>query len=200
MKLYLNKTSPYARLALATAHEAGLAGRLTMAWIEPWDDAPALLAVNPLGKVPALETDDGAALIESAAICDYLVAVSGRDHLLPCQVSARAGTLQRLGLGRATIDCAFGVVIERRFAGGETPILAQRWLKALPRAAAALERIATRRALPRDPDLGDVAVAVAFDYVDFRLPEIAWRAGAPALARWVDGMRTRESMALTDPR
>jgi glutathione S-transferase len=148
MKLYLNKTSPYARLVLATAHEAGLAERLETVWVEPWDDVPALLAVNPLGKVPALETDSGTALIESSAICDYLVAVSGRDDLLPSQPTAREDTLHRLGLGRATIDCSFGAVIGRRFAGGETPPLAQRWLKALPRAVAALDRIAVGRPLP----------------------------------------------------
>lgn len=200
MKLYLNKTSPYARLTLATAHEAGLAGRLETVWMEPWADAPALLAVNPLGKVPAFETDNGTALIESAVICDHLIAISGRDNLMPAQASVREGTLHRLGLGRATIDCAFGVVIERRFAGGETPPLAQRWLAALPRVSAALDRIAVRRALPANPDLGDLAVAVAFDYVDFRLPEIGWRTNAPALARWVDGIRARPSMTATDPR
>jgi glutathione S-transferase len=200
MKLYLNKTSPYARLALAIAHEAGLAGRMELAWVEPWDDVPALLAVSPLGKVPALETDSGIALIESATICDHLIAVSGRNHLMPPQAAEREDTLHRLGLGRATIDCAFGVVIERRFALGETPPLARRWLGALPRAVATLDRIAGRRALPSNPDLGDVAVAVAFDYVDFRLSEIGWRTSAPALARWVDGMRARPSMIATDPR
>lgn len=200
MKLYLNKTSPYARMALATAHEAGLAERLETTWVEPWDDAPALLAVNPLGKVPALVTDAGTALIESLAICDYLITLSGRDRLLPAEPGAREATLHRLGLGRATIDCAFGAVIERRFANGATPPLAVRWLKALPRAVQALDCVADKRSLPSEPDLGDVAVAVAFDYVDFRLPEIGWREGAPALARWVDAMRARPSMTATDPR
>jgi glutathione S-transferase len=200
MKLYLNKTSPYARMTLATAHEAGLADKLATVWVEPWDDAPALLAVNPLGKVPALETDAGTALIESLAICDHLIAVSGRDRMMPAETRAREATLHRLGIGRATIDCAFGVVIERRFAGGDTPPLAARWLKALPRAAQALERVAEKRALPGEPDLGDIAVAVGFDYVDFRLPEIRWRESAPALAGWVDAMLARPSMTATDPR
>jgi glutathione S-transferase len=200
MKLFLNKTSPYARMTLVTVHEAGLAGKLEMVWVEPWDDAPTLLAVNPLGKVPALETDAGTALIESLAICDYLIATSGCARLMPADLPAREGTLNRLGLGRAAIDCAFGAVIERRFANGATPPLAARWLNALPRAAAALDRVAEERPLPRDPDLGDIAVAVAFDYVDFRLSEIGWRERAPALARWVDAVRARPSMTATDPR
>jgi len=200
MRLYLNRTSPYARLVLATAHEAGLAERLDTVWVEPWDDAPALLAANPFGKVPALETDGGTVLIESAVICDHLIAVSGCDHLMPAPSAGREDALHRLGFGRAAIDCSFGAVIGRRFAGGETPPLAQRWLKAIPRAVSALDAIGARRIVPSAPDLGDLAVAVAFDYVDFRLPEIRWRAVAPSLARWVDAVRARPSMAATDPR
>lgn len=198
MRLYLNKTSPYARLVLATAHEAGLAERLETVWVEPWDDAPALLAANPFGKVPALETDGGTVLIESAVICDHLIAVSGRDHLMP--LAEREDALHRLGFGRAMIDCSFGVVIARRFAGGETPSLTQRWLKAIPRAVAALDEIGARRAVPSAPDLADLAVAVAFDYIDFRLPEIRWREVAPSLVGWVDAVRARPSMTATDPR
>ncbi len=81
MKLYSNKASPCARLALATAHETALADRVETVWTEPWDDAPELLAVNPLAKAPALLTDNGIALIESGCICDYMVSLSGRDDL-----------------------------------------------------------------------------------------------------------------------
>jgi glutathione S-transferase len=201
MRLHLNKTSPYARLALATAHEAGFAERLDTVWVEPWDDAPALLAANPFGKVPALETDGGTVLIESAVICDHLIAVSGRDHLMPMAPSSeRDDALHRLGFGRAAIDCSFGVVVARRFAGGDTPPLAQRWLTAIPRAVSALDAIGARRVAPSAPDLGDLAVAVAFDYIDFRLPEIRWREVAPSLAGWVDAVRARPSMTATDPR
>ena len=199
MKLYLNRTSPYARLALVTAHETALAGRLDLVWAEPWDDPAELLAVNPLARVPALLTDAGAALIESGCICDYLIALSGREHLLPAHIDARADTLRRVGLGRAAIDCAFGAVIQRRFNGGADTALSKRWLRALPRAAAALDAEgAARRGIGR-PDLGDLAVGVAFDYVDFRLQEIGWRGHAPALAAWVDALRARPSMQATRP-
>ena len=200
MKLYLNKTSPYARLVLATAHEAGVASRVETIWLEPWDDNPQLLAVNSLSKVPALITDNGTTLIESALICDHLVTLSGSDHLLPAQGARRESVLERLGIGRAVIDCAFGSVIQRRFNDGADTGLSKRWLKAIPRAVAVLEKIAAKRTLPSEPDLADVAVTVALDYVDFRLPEIAWRKDAPALARAVDSVLTRPSMAATDPR
>ena len=200
MKLYLNKTSPYARLVSVTAHEAGFADRIETVWVEPWDDDPALLAVNPLGKVPALVTDSGIALIESALICQHLVMKSGRRHLMPANPALIEGVLYRLGIGRAIIDDAFGIAIQRRFADGETPPLARRWLKAVPRAVAALEAEAATRPIPAEPDLADVTVAVALDYVDFRLPEIGWRAAAPALAQAVDTVKRRPAMVASDPR
>lgn len=199
MKLYLNKTSPYARLVLATAYEADLVKRLETVWLEPWNDPPELLAVNPLAKVPALVTDEGMALIESALICDYLITLSKRTTLLPAGLPARAQTLRRLGLGRAAIDDAFGVVIARRFNNGADTPLSQRWLHALPRAVAAMEAFSGERAGAKEPDLGDLAVAVACDYMDFRLPEIGWRARAPKLTTLVDRVSARPSLQSTKP-
>jgi hypothetical protein len=49
------------------------------------------------------------------------------------------------------------------------------------------------------PDMGDLAVAVALSYVDFRLSEIRWREAAPKLAAWLDGITARPSMAATAP-
>ena len=34
--------------------------------------APAFLAINPLGKLPVLELDDGSHISESTAICRYI--------------------------------------------------------------------------------------------------------------------------------
>jgi glutathione S-transferase len=199
MKLYLNKTSPYARLVAVTAAEAGLSERLETVWVEPWDDPAALLAVNPAARIPALEADDGAVLIESGCICDHLVSLSGREDVMLGSPEKRRETLRRVGLGRAAMDCAFGAVIQRRFGGGEA--LAERWLKAVPRLALALDSLtATRAAAAISPDLGDITVAVAFDYIDFRLPAVAWRTGAPGLGAWVDRMASRASMKATNPR
>jgi glutathione S-transferase len=200
MKLYLNKTSPYARLVLTTAIEAGLGDAMEKIWIEPWDDAPELLSVNPLSKIPVLLTDSGDALIESALICDYLITKAAREDLLPSAApAAREDVMRRLGLGRAAMDCAFSAVIQRRFNGGKDTELSLRWLRAVPRAARALDGLAAQREQEDHPDLGDIAVAVAFDYVRFRLGEVEWKAEAPALVRLVDRMCKRPAMQATRP-
>jgi glutathione S-transferase len=58
--------------------------------------APAFLAVNPRGQVPAI-VDDGFALWESGAIAEYLEERYPRHPLLPADPKARA-TVRRIAL------------------------------------------------------------------------------------------------------
>jgi len=51
---------------------------------------PAYLALNPQGRVPALRTDDGALLIQSPAIIEYLEERYPQVPLLPDDLLARA--------------------------------------------------------------------------------------------------------------
>jgi glutathione S-transferase len=50
--------------------------------------SPEYLAVHPLGRVPALEDDDGTRLFESGAIVQYVLARYGAGRLVP-EVSSR---------------------------------------------------------------------------------------------------------------
>lgn len=52
--------------------------------------APAFLARNPQGLVPALELDDGAVLTQSLAICEYLDERYPEPALLPSDAQRRA--------------------------------------------------------------------------------------------------------------
>jgi glutathione S-transferase len=47
--------------------------------------------------------------------------------------------------------------------------------------------------------MGDLAIAVALSYMDFRVSEVAWRATAPRLAAWFERMSARPSMTSTAP-
>jgi glutathione S-transferase len=48
-------------------------------------------------------------------------------------------------------------------------------------------------------DLGDITLASALAYLDFRLPEIAWRCAHRTLAAWLDEVGRRPSMQATAP-
>jgi glutathione S-transferase len=198
MKLYLNKTSPYARLVLTVAHEKSLAGKLDLVWSDPWASPPELLAVNPYSRVPALVTDDGVAIVDSMCISDYLDGLGNGRPLLPPRGSERARALRKYGLGRGLIDTAFAITIERRFhdAHGELP-LADRWMAALGRALESFEKEKGLLSADTAVDLGDLAFAVGLGYTEFRLPEVQWRAAAPRLAAWLDRMAARDSLRAT---
>ncbi|HEX2829640.1 MAG TPA: glutathione S-transferase family protein [Burkholderiales bacterium] len=198
MKLYLNKASPYARLVLVVAHEKSLSDRIELVWTDPWQSRDELLNVNPFSKVPALVVGEET-LIESGCICDYLDSVGGGRSLLPSAGTGPRAALVKCGWGRALIDAAFGTVIERRFAAaGSRSELGERWLAATKRALPVLE-IEAGRLESAAPDLGDLAIAVGLSYIDFRLPEIEWRAGHARLATWFEALSARPSMRQTAP-
>jgi glutathione S-transferase len=48
-------------------------------------------------------------------------------------------------------------------------------------------------------DLGDITLACALGYLDFRLPEIAWRRAHPGVGAWLDSVSRRPSMQVTKP-
>lgn len=195
MKLYLNDASPYARLIRVLLIETGQNAETEMVLMDPWNAPAALLAANPASKVPALLLEDGTALSESGCIADYLIDRAGRPDLSPRSHAAPERRWQVLGLGRAAIDCAFGAVIQQRFAP-ESP-LAARWQDAVPRIAARLDALFAEQGVRGDQ--ADLTVAVAFEYVDFRLADLPWRDGAPALANAVAALGERASLKGTRP-
>lgn len=195
MKLFLNTTSPYARLIHVLLIETGLDAETALVQTDPWNATDALLEANAAAKIPALSLDDGTRLVESACIADYLIHRSGKRALSPLAHADAPRRLEILGLGRAAMDCGFGSVIQDRFAAGSP--LAGRWLDALPRIAGRLDGLHAHPA--EDCDLAALTVAVAFDYVDFRLPHVNWRSGAPRLAACLAGLASRPSLAATRP-
>lgn len=195
MKLFLNDASPYARLIRVLLIETGLDRETEKVLADPWNAPADLLAANPASKVPALLLEDGTAVVESGCIADYLIDRAGRTGLSPRSHHAPAMRWQVLGLGRAAIDCAFSAVIQQRFAP-DSP-LAARWQDALPRIASRLDgHYAEQDVLG---DQADLTVGVAFEYADFRLPDLAWRDAAPALAGAVSVLGARDSLKETRP-
>lgn len=72
MKLYLNGTSPFARLVRAMAVELGL-NDLELMWVDPWSDPAELLSVNPMSRVPVLVDDSGTTFTETLLILQRLI-------------------------------------------------------------------------------------------------------------------------------
>ena len=200
MKLHYSAASPFVRKCLVVAHELGLRERLEIvpANAHPVNRDRALIAVNPLGQVPTLVTDDGAILYDSRVICEYLN-VLGDGAIVPADAEARWLALGEQALADGVTDAALLV----RYETAVRPE-ALRWADWI---AGQLDKIACglieieRRAsgFGERVDIGTIAFGCALGYLDFRLAALNWRDNHPNAAAWFEWFGGRESMATTRP-
>jgi len=188
MKLYNNRPSPYGRKVLVVAHEKQLLDRIEVIQLDPWSDPPELVAATPLGKVPALITDNNTLITESTLIAEYFDGIGPGAKLLGTD---RLSTLRQTALAQGLIDAASALMIERR-----RPVDRQ-WEAWSVRQRRAIERTLTKTTMPDSFDLAGITLACGLAYLDFRLTEIAWRSFHPDLAGWLDEVAQRPSMQAT---
>ena len=197
MKLLYQTHSPYARKVLVFAHEAGLAGRLSVIHQEtsPTQRNEAVFAENPLGKVPVLVRDDAQPLFDSDVICAYFDSIHDGPKLIPIAGEARwqALRLQAVAQGLADAGIALRWETVRRPRELRYPPLAEGQTQKLICGYDWLERgldVATPL------HVGHIAIATTLSWLEFReLP--GFRAGRPRLARWFDAFSARKSMLAT---
>lgn len=83
--------SPFVRKACIFLGEKGMA--FERRELDPLDKTPRLLELNPLGRVPILEEEDGHRIADSSVICDYLERVQPEPRLYPEAPRERARAL-----------------------------------------------------------------------------------------------------------
>lgn len=195
MKLFYSPTSPYVRKVATCALACGLEGRIEQVSTNPWDSPAALLAQNPLSKVPCLVTEDGVALFDSPVICEYLNDI-GAGTLFPPPGAARWRALKLQAIGDGIADAAILRRLEssRPQEEARTGVM-ERYHAAVTRALDLLER---------DPpldhmDIGTISVACALGYLDFRFAHEDWRPGRPTLERWYAAISERAEIKATKP-
>ncbi len=199
MKLYHSPTSPFVRKVMVLILETGLAPRVALvrATGTPLDPGTMPLDRNPLGKLPALERDQGGILYDSRVICRYLDDLEG-SGLYPAGRLWDVLTLEATADG--ILDAALLMVYESRLRPEEirfAPWVEGQWAK-IARTLDALESNAA--ALLAGPlDMGQIALACALGYLDFRHAARDWRADHPKLAKWEAEFALRPSMQATIP-
>ena len=194
-RLHWSPTSPYVRKVMVAAHELGLADRIDLVPTRVETVVADVAADNPLGRVPALVLPDGTTLFDSMVIAEFLNE-TGSGSLFPRPGPERWRTLTLHALGQGIIDAAIAIVAERRRPEVErSPAFVAARQAEIGRALDALER-----QIPASTaDIGTITAAVGLGYVDFRLPDYAWRSSRPRLAAWFAAFAQRPSMAATKP-
>jgi glutathione S-transferase len=198
MKLLFSPTSPYARKARVVAIEKGLDRSLELVTALPWAEPNPTVDTNPLGKVPALVTDDGLTLYDSPVICEYLDSLAPQPRLIPAGGRDRWLALRMQALADGILDAAVSIVLERRRPEiQQSAAMTERALAAIRRALAQSQQEVPGTHAPLH--LGHLSLAIALGYLEFRLPDTDLGMTGSALEAWWHQVRARPSLAATVP-
>jgi glutathione S-transferase len=199
MKLIASLTSPYARKIRVILAEKQIVFELEVD--VPWDRDTRVPDYNPLGKVPALVTDDGECWFDSPVIAAYLDGLAG-PVFIPTDPRAALSVRQTEALADGITDAAVAHFLEaRRPAERQDPATLARQMGKIARGLDALEAraLAGKGLGGADLSLGDIATGCTLGYLDFRFSSLDWRAGRPTLATVAERLFARESFATTLP-
>lgn len=199
MKLLASTTSPFARKVTMLLHEKHGLERVQVEYLDPWQVPEALVARNPLSKVPTLVLDDHRIIIDSDLICEYL-----DSHLPgPCMIPESGDAywhvraIEALANGMLEASVAVFLEMQRR----PESLRWEDWVAfqrdTINRTLDVLEEQA--QSLAAGFDYAAICVVAALGHLDFRQTLPGWREGRPRLAAWYEGVQLRPSVAATMP-
>ncbi len=206
MRLFTTPASPWVRRCVVAIKELGLEDKVEFVptrWPHTWATKtiafdPAFLDATPVGRIPALVTDDGLRLADSGAICDYLNTELGGCRLMPAKGIERWRMQSVISIANGLVEAQISRRAELlRDARERSADFIEKMRQREQRCFAALEPAVD--GFGADVDLAQIAVATACDYADFRYPAEDWRRAAPGLARWFAQFSERPSMRSTKP-
>ncbi len=204
MKLIGSLASPYVRKVRVVMAEKKLDYRFHEENV--WSDDTAISAANPLGQVPCLVMEGGEAVFDSRVIVEYLDTLSPVGRLIPGTGRERAEVKTWEALADGVLDAGVQARLEATGAGGQDAERCQAWIESqLGKVHAGLQ--AMSQGLGDKPycsgihlSLSDISVGCALGWLEFRFPQITWRADHPHLARLMDKLMQRQSFIDTQPR
>lgn len=199
MQLYFNPASPYVRKVRVTAHELDLSGGIELISVSMTPVSPhdGLRSSNPLGKIPALITDDGTTFYDSRVICEYLDALAGGNRIFPATAAARWTALRRQALADGIMDAA--VLTRYEEAVRPKDLRWQAWVDGqLLKIRTTLDAL-ERESLDGTFDIGTISIACALGYLDLRFANEAWRQTRPRLTAWATTVNKRPALVATAP-
>jgi glutathione S-transferase len=188
------------RIAIAIL---GFGGQTRIEVADPTNLADTLRRQNPLGKIPVLIDEDDTAYYDSRVILEFLDERAGGGKIIPRQAPARLAALRLQALADGILDASILTVYEARWRAHEHH--EQKWLDhqagKVTRALAMLESNppVLDAASANLPDVGQIALACALGYRDFRFGG-SWRDDHPRLVAWLDDFAARvPAFAATAP-
>jgi glutathione S-transferase len=200
MKLLGTLTSPYARKARVVLAEK----KIDFEWIidSPNDPNTSVTRYNPLARVPVLVLDDDSALFDSPVIVEYLDNLAPNNKLFPQPSRERLEVKRWEALADGVLDAAVGCRMEQMRPAKER---SENWMKRERTVIVAALEVMSRELGDKHWCMGtpftfaDIAVGCALGYLDFRFPDLDWRARHANLGKLHDKLMQRPSFADTVP-
>jgi glutathione S-transferase len=186
---------------MIAAHEMGLSDRMRIVRTIVGGTTPhaELMRINPLGKIPTLELEDGSVIFDSPVIIEYLDTLHTGPRLYPLAWPERLTALRRHALGQGMLDNALPLLGEGfRPAERQSEPHKELWRAKLRACVDALEHEAEALG-SSEFTVGHLAIGVALAYLDFRFAGMAWRDGHPGLAAWHATFDARPSVQANLP-
>lgn len=199
MKLIGSYTSPFVRKISVILLEKGIAFEFINEM--PYQADSGVAQYNPLGKVPALVTDEGEYWFDSPIIARYIELLGVAPAMLPDDPKAALQLQQLESLADGIMDAGLVSVRElARPAAQQSPDELQRQRDKITRGLDALEASVAAGSLKADAlNLATIATACAIGYLNFRRISPGWCATRPHLVKLVESLFQRDSFARTEP-
>jgi len=202
MQLVGSTTSPFSRKVRICFIEKEIPYSLLLE--DGWNVNTKLHEINPLGKIPCLLLSNGNPIFDSSVIADYIDGMSGINPLLPQLNLEKAQVKTFEALADGLLDAA--ILARRERMMRPTAQQSEAWIeRQQSKVQVSLkylsDSIGTSEYCNSNKfTLSDIAVGCALDWLDFRLPEINWRADHPNLDVYFSKLTLRPSFLSTDPR
>ena len=199
MKLVGSYTSPFVRKISILLLEKGMAFEFVNE--QPYSEENGVAQFNPLGKVPALVTDDGEYWFDSPIIAQYIELLGIAPEMVPHDPLAALKVRQLESLADGIMDAGLASVRELARPAAqqsESEVLRQR--QKISRSLDALEGYLVDGTLKPDTlNLATIAIACAIGYLNFRRIAPGWWVDRPNLVKLAETLFVRESFARTEP-
>lgn len=181
MKIFYSDASPYSTKVRMAALYAGLPAEAVA--VETATTPPELAAVNPLGKIPVLITDEGLSVYDSRAIMNYIDRQT-RGTLYPRNAVKRTEADVLEATADGICDSLLSIVYERRMRPEEK--IHQGWIdRQWQKVERALDHLeANMPRLGKKPNGGHFALAAMLRYIELRFTG-QWQRGRPKLKRYL---------------
>ena len=195
MKLYITAPSPFARKCRIVAREKGLS--IEEVFVDPYANAPELLAANPVVQVPTLIAPDGLPVNDSPVICEYLDGLGSGPRLLPADGAERLRVRRLEVLADGLLEMGVKLVLEKRRPESER---SPSWMTPGPENMhRCLDALEPAGLSADDFHIGVLNTGVALTWIDFRHPDFDWATGRPGLVALQAALEARPSFMETRP-